>query len=129
MPSRPVLFLTSDDGVQPVSRYRDEPEPAYRFRLPSHDRLISLMDKSSFQALAESYGFPVPRSVQITNVDELRKLAHLNFPVVIKPSVKSDAYLRTQLARGYRTASREQAEALCRRILPVQPDLIVQEWI
>lgn len=129
IPCRPVLFLTSDEAVLTVSQYRDVLEPAYRFRLPRHDRLTSLMDKNSFQALAESYGFPVPRSVRIRSVDEIGELARLIFPIVIKPSVKSDAYLKTQFARGYRTASLQHAESLCRRILPVQPDLIVQEWI
>ena len=60
-----VLFLNSDDAVLTVSEYRSELENNYRFRLPSHACLTSLIDKTSFQQLAEEHGFPVPRSVTI----------------------------------------------------------------
>ena len=126
---RPVLFLTSDEAVLTVSQYREELAAAYRLRLPDHDRLRSLLQKSSFQELAEARGFPVPRSVQITNALEIAGLAQLTFPAVIKPSVKTGDYLMSRFARGYRAATIGEADALCRRILPVLPNLVVQEWI
>jgi predicted ATP-grasp superfamily ATP-dependent carboligase len=127
--TRPVLFLTSDEAVLTVSQYREELEAAYRLRLPDHDRLRSLLQKSGFQELAETRGFPVPRSVRITNAREIASLARLTFPAVIKPSIKTGDYLMGRFARGYRVATMDEAAVLCRRILPVLPNLVVQEWI
>src|SRR3954452_5484639 len=126
---RPVLFLTSDEAVLTVSQYRDELAAAYRLRLPDQDCLSALLQKSSFQELAETRGFPVPRSIRITNALEIASLAQLTFPAVIKPSVKTGDYLVGRFARGYRVATVGEAEVLCRRILPVLPNLVVQEWI
>ena len=127
--SRPVLFLTSDEAALTVSEYRTELERGYRLRLPRHDRLASLMKKNDFQRLAIEHGFPIPRSVRIRSSNDLASLARLNFPAVVKPSVKTEDYLTHEFERGYPVASLAQAEAVARRILPVLPDLIVQEWI
>jgi D-aspartate ligase len=129
LPFRPVLFLTSDEAVLTVSEYRAELQPSYRLRLPDHDCLASLMKKSDFHRLALEHGFPVPHSVPIRSLMDLRSLAGLNFPAVIKPSIKTEDYLTHQFERGYPVASVEQAESVIRHILPVLPDLIVQEWI
>jgi predicted ATP-grasp superfamily ATP-dependent carboligase len=127
--SRPVLFLTSDEAALTVSEHRTELATGYRIRLPSHDRLTALMQKSSFQRIAVARGFPVPRSVRIRSFNDLASLAGLNLPGVVKPSIKTEDYLTHQFERGYRVTSLEQAYEVCRRILPVLPDLVVQEWI
>ena len=127
--SRPVLFLTSDEAALAVSEYRAELQGAYRLRLPEHDRLAALMKKNDFQRLALERGFPTPRSVRIRSFNELPSLSTLNFPAVVKPSVKTEDYVANAFERGYPVASVKQAEAVVRRILPVLPDLIVQEWI
>ena len=127
--SRPVLFLTSDEAALTVSEYRAELQCSYRLRLPEHDRLVALMKKNDFQRLAIEHGFPIPRSVRIRSFNELGSLAGLNFPAVVKPSVKTEDYQTHGFERGYPVSSREHAESVIRRILPVLPDLIVQEWI
>lgn len=126
---RPVLFLTSDEAALTVSEHRNELQRGFRLRLPSHDRLAALMKKSEFQKLAAEHGFPIPRSVRIRSANDLGSLAKLNFPAVVKPSVKTEDYQTHEFERGYPVASLAEAEAVIRRILPVLPDLIVQEWI
>lgn len=127
--TRPVLFLTTDEAVLEVSRYRNELEKHFRFRLPPHERLASLMQKSAFQKFAEQHGFAVPRSVSIGTGADLHLLGELRYPVIVKPSVKTDEYLGSDFGRAYRIGSIQQAEAICRRILPILPDLVVQEWV
>jgi predicted ATP-grasp superfamily ATP-dependent carboligase len=124
-----VLFLNSDDAVLTVSEYRADLESNYRFRLPSHACLTSLTNKTSFQQLAEEHGFPVPRSLVIGHIEDLSRLAELRFPCIVKPMRGTANYIRGQFARGYKVASPEQAEGVCRRILAVVPGLVVQEWI
>ena len=80
-----VLFLNSDDAVLTVSEYRTDLENDYRFRLPSHACLTSLINKTSFQQLAEEHGFPVPRSITIGHIEDLSRLAELRFPCIVKP--------------------------------------------
>jgi D-aspartate ligase len=124
-----VLFLTSDEATLTVSEYRTELATSYLFRLPSHKRLISLMHKTSFQQLAEAHGFPIPRSARIESTVDLSKLVDLRFPAVVKPAIKTADYVSGQFERGYKVSLPEEAEAVCRRILPIVPDIVVQEWI
>jgi D-aspartate ligase len=123
-----VLFLTNDEAAMAVSEFRRELEGHYRFRLPSHDCLTSLLHKHNFQQLAEKYGFPVPRSAFIRRSSDFAALTNLRFPCIIKPAVKMAEYLRL-FARAYKVHSREEAETTCSSILPVAPELVVQEWI
>ena len=125
-----VLFLNSDDAVLTVSEYRTELENDYRFRLPSHACLTSLINKTSFQQLAENLGFPVPPSITIGHIEDLSRIAELRFPCIVKPIRGTADYRKAQLARGYKVDSPAQAEVVCQRILGVvQEDLVVQEWI
>jgi len=126
---RPVLFLTSDEAALTVSEHRAELAKGYRIRLPSHENLTALMQKSDFQRLAVERGFAVPRSLRIRSFKDFDHLAGLNLPGIVKPSIKTEDYLTHQFERGYRITSLEQAHEVCRRILPVLPDLVVQEWI
>ena len=111
-----------------VSEFRSELEGYFRIRLPSHDCVTSLLHKQKFQELAEEYGFPVPRSVFVRRPCDFAALAKLRFPCIVKPAVKMTEYLRL-FARAYKVYSKEEAEAACSSILPVAPDLVVQEWV
>jgi D-aspartate ligase len=123
-----VLFLTSDDAALTVSEYRNELEKHFRFRLPSHDCLTSLMHKTRFQEVAEAHGFLVPRAVMVGLEADLSKLAALRFPCIVKPPRATADYVRGGFARAYKVASYEQTEAVCRRMLAVVPEVVIQEW-
>jgi predicted ATP-grasp superfamily ATP-dependent carboligase len=125
----PVLFMATDDSAVTVSRYRAELQAGYRFRLPDHDCVTALTNKNSFHRLAERYGAPVPRSVRIERAGDLGRLKELRFPCVVKPAFKTSDYLNYQFARAYKVASVSQAEEICCRVLPVLPDVLIQEWI
>jgi D-aspartate ligase len=129
MPSPPVLFLTRDESMLTISEHRDELAMSYRFTLPSHHCLTSLAHKTTFQELAESLGFPVPRSVRIRSEADVASVAELQFPVVAKPAIKTAEYVCGNLARAYKVSSSEEAKAKCRLMLTAVPELVVQEWI
>lgn len=124
-----VLFLHSDEAALAVSEHRAELENKYRFRLPSHSCLSSLIHKSEFRKTAEEHGFGVPRSRALNDIRDLPRLKELNYPCVVKPTRGTVEYQREQFARGYKVASLQEAQDVCRRILRVLPDLVVQEWI
>jgi predicted ATP-grasp superfamily ATP-dependent carboligase len=124
-----ILFLNSDDAALTVSEYREDLERNYKFQLPSHSCLTSLMDKTNFQRLAEEYGFPVPRSVTVRHTADLSRLTGLRFPCIVKPRRGTANYAKALFERGYKVVSPEQAESICHRILAVVPGLVVQEWV
>jgi D-aspartate ligase len=124
---RPVLLLTNEESVHTISKHRERLEEGFRIRLPEHHTVCELLHKSSFQRFAEQHGFPVPRAIMVHEAKDLGDLAGIRFPAVIKPGAKE--YIGEKTPRACRVSSREQAEAICREILPTTPDLIVQEWI
>jgi D-aspartate ligase len=125
---RPMLFMTSDAQVRTLSQYRSRLAEAFHLRLPNHSRVCELLHKWSFHRVAESHGFPVPRTIAIRDETDIAGLAAIRFPAIVKPGTK-ELISRNRVPRACRVASRDEAEALCRQILPAAPDLIVQEWI
>jgi D-aspartate ligase len=124
---RPVLLLATEEPVHTISKNRERLEEGFRIRLPEHSTVCELLHKSGFQHFAEQHGFPVPRAIMVHEEKDLGGLARIRFPAVIKPGAKE--YICEKTPRACRVSSREQAEAICREILPTTPDLIVQEWI
>jgi len=59
----PLLFLTADRHVRSVSEHRARLAGAFQIRLPEPSRISQLLDKLTFQHLAERHGFPVPRAI------------------------------------------------------------------
>jgi D-aspartate ligase len=111
----PVLLIASEPAVLTVSERRAALE-GYRFLLPRHDVVETLSDKQRFQLLAEAHGWPVPRSVAVTDTADLAGLSGLSFPVVIKPADKRSFYggrtRRITFARSLSDAARACSEAL-----------------
>ncbi len=124
-----VLILNSDDAVLTVSQHREALAQHFLFRLPPHACLTSLMHKTEFHQLAEAHGFPVPRSITVRNITDLRRLVELRFPCIVKPTRWTPEYVKSRLARGYKVSSRREAEDVCSPILAAVPSLVIQEWI
>lgn len=128
LPEKPVLFVTEEKTVRTISENRDRLLAFYQFRLPAHDRLMVLMHKQGFQALAEATGAPIPAVVQLQSTADLPKLALLTYPCVLKPSAKDYAY-GARFAKAYVVQTADEAAARYREIAPVCADLVVQQWI
>lgn len=125
---RPVLFSTREDTARTVSRHRDRLAALYRFTLPPGDVLDALTHKQGFQHLAESLDAPIPPLVHVRSVADLAAVETLQYPVVVKPGERHAQYGR-QFKKAYRIDNAADAIDLVRRILPVMPDVVVQEWI
>jgi predicted ATP-grasp superfamily ATP-dependent carboligase len=124
---RPVLLLTQEESVKVVSHERERLSPLYRFRLPPKELLDALLHKHGFQRLAEQFGCPIPALIRVGAPAELPMLERLHYPVVVKPGERHDGYGR-QFKKAYRVESAAEAIELVGRILPVMPDVVVQEW-
>lgn len=124
----PVLFLTQEAGVETVSRERERLQGLYRFVLPVPAVVDALRHKQGFQRTAERLGAPIPPLVHVCTLGDLPALAHLGYPVVVKPGGHCAEYSR-HFQKAYRVDDIQETEKLVRGILPVLPDVVVQEWI
>jgi predicted ATP-grasp superfamily ATP-dependent carboligase len=126
--AQPVLFLTEEKSVRTVSEHRDRILPGFRIRLPEHERLMALMHKTGFQALADEAGSLLPRALPLQSSADLAVVAQLRFPCVLKPAKKDYAY-GARFQKAYVVANIDEVERLFNEIAPVMSDLVVQEWI
>jgi D-aspartate ligase len=82
---RPVLFITSDEFLLPVSRNRTRLESIYLLNLPSQEILECIADKYRQYTLALEAGIPVPRTFVANSMEELEGLkGRIPFPAFIK---------------------------------------------
>jgi predicted ATP-grasp superfamily ATP-dependent carboligase len=125
--SRPVLLLTQEESVKTVSQQRERLLPLYRFSMPPKDLLDALLHKHGFQRLAEQFGCPIPSLVRVAAAADLPALERLRYPVVVKPGERHAGYGQ-QFKKAYRVEGAAEAIELVSRILPVMPDVVVQEW-
>jgi predicted ATP-grasp superfamily ATP-dependent carboligase len=126
--SNPVLFLTQEASVATVSGARGEIAAAYRFTMPDHAFITSLLNKLLFQAIAERYNFPVPRAARLSASNGIGQLQSLRFPCVLKPATRNSAYAR-RFAKAYKVTNVEDVQHLWSAMREVIDEVIVQEWI
>lgn len=125
---RPVLVLTQEQTVRAVATQQDALRPFYRFVLPPGDVLESLMHKEGFDRLATETGLRVPRTVHVRTGADIETALRLDYPLIVKPALHDPDYQRT-FRKAYRLGGADEARVLLERILPVLPDVVVQEWI
>jgi D-aspartate ligase len=123
-----MLFLTEEKTINTISEQRNLLPENQFIRLPEHFRLMQLMHKQGFQALAEDSGALIPKTVRLEGLDDLRKLDGLNFPCVLKPSKKSYVY-GERFKKAYKLNSIAETTKMYQEIEPVLADMVVQEWI
>lgn len=123
-----MLFLTEEKTINTISEQRDSLPPNQFIRFPEHIRLMQLMHKQEFQALAEESGALIPRTVRLEGLHDLPKLDSLSFPCVLKPSKKSYVY-GERFKKAYKLTSVAETTKMYREIEPVLADMVVQEWI
>jgi len=90
-----ILFPTSDQTVYVLSKNREELNEYYRIPTPSWDVLRFAYDKKLTYQLAERSGIDIPKTFFPGDFDELERL-DLDFPVIIKPSIKTHFFNKTR---------------------------------
>ncbi len=81
----PVLFVTSDNYNEFLSRNRDDLMDKFKFVIPSVELMERLFSKKGQYELAVEHNVPVPNTFLPKDVDELDKITKkLEYPVIIK---------------------------------------------
>jgi predicted ATP-grasp superfamily ATP-dependent carboligase len=125
---KPVLFLTQEGSVEAVAAARDSVLASYRFTMPTHDVMRSLMNKGGFQRLAEELHSAIPRSIRLTKDVTPETFSSLRFPCVVKPLKKEDSY-SVKFKKAYKVESADELERLWHVLQGTASEMIVQEWI
>lgn len=127
---RPVLVPCTDASVHTLSRARAQLEHRYRLALADHAVVERLMDKVRFAEHAGAHGFPVPRTLVLTDRrDAETAAATITFPCVLKPPYKSPAWLDRTTAKGFRADSAQELLGVFDRVADWSPVLLAQEWV
>lgn len=127
----PAFLLPCTDGaVLTISSARERLEPSFRFVLPPHEVIVRLMDKVAFAEHAQRNGLPIPETVILrTREDAERAARSLEYPVVLKPGLKTQSWLASSRAKVYPTADAGELLEIYDRISGWAPELIAQSWV
>ena len=124
-----VIFPNSDETVYVLSKHKNILEEFYRVTTPDWEVIQNVHIKKNTYQLAEEHGIPIPTTYCPETLEELVELG-LNYPVVVKPSIRDNFYSKVK-SKAYRVNSKEELvktyEYVCSIIDP--SEVLVQEYI
>jgi len=130
-----VIFPTRDGDVAFLDRYREELSGRFRLAIPTHECLINVVQKDVLAQIAESVDVPVPRTMKICSVNDLKLVAQrIGFPCVVKPVSaldwrKGGNWQEVGCRKAFQVSTQEELELEYSQIEHVTPMVLVQEWI
>lgn len=101
-----LVYPNDDETVCLLAKHKEQLEEYYRITTPPWDVVKYAYDKMLTYELARKCGIPIPRTYYPRSVEEVEQL-DLEFPAIIKPSVKVPFYYKTK-KKAIRVADREE---------------------
>lgn len=126
---RCVLLPCHDLAVLAISDAREELAGSFLLTLPSRESLETLVDKARFAEHAARVGLPIPATTVYRRVEDLDPDAAWEFPVVVKPAVKSAAWLAATPEKAVRAGSFAELRSILHRVDGLADEILVQEEI
>ncbi len=124
------LIPCSDTSVLSISSARERLSPWYSFVLPPHDLVERLVDKIGFTELAQANGLPIPATrILRSRADAEAAARALDFPVVLKPGVKTARWQAATKAKVFQVDDAEGLLETYDRCAGWTDALIAQTWI
>ena len=124
------LLPCTDAAVLSISAERERLAHSYRFVLPPHEVIVRLMDKVAFAEYALGAGQPIPPTAILRSRDDAERAASsLDYPLVIKPGLKTPTWLANSRAKVYRVHNAGELLATYDRVHAWSPALIAQSWV
>lgn len=130
LPRRAVLYPCKDASVLAIARGRDRLEAGYHVVLPRTATLEMLLDKTQFYYFAKQANLPVPHTVLLhTRADAERAAAEMEYPCVLKPSVRTPEWEDRSRQKAYLIESAQDLLSGYDRWRPWADVLMAQQWI
>jgi D-aspartate ligase len=127
---RAVVVPCTDLAVLAMSKHQAELRMLYRFAVPTIDVTALLLDKALFAKFATIHEFPIPKTFVIGGMDDVETAgAELEYPCVLKPSVKSSAWTANTAAKALVVDSAKALAESYEKYSPWADAFVVQEWI
>jgi predicted ATP-grasp superfamily ATP-dependent carboligase len=113
-----------------MSEHRAELQDKFHMALVDADTVDLLTNKVRFYSYAQDHNLPIPKTLFLRNQDDVaRAAAALEFPLVLKPSVRLPLWDRNTPSKAFKVADADELRALYERCRNWTDTLIVQEWI
>jgi D-aspartate ligase len=127
----PVLYPQTDAALLLASRHRDLLGTVLRLCLADAELIEQLVDKSSFQHLAERYGLPVPPAQRLRpQPDQPPPEIDAPFPVIVKPVVRVRNWFELgEQGKAMRVDSMDEWRLRWRQLAAMDVELLVQQLI
>ena len=124
-----VLYPNNDRTVYFLSRFKDKLKNYYRIPTPNWETIKYIYDKKNTYQLAEKLNICIPKTFYPHHYKELEDLK-LNFPVIIKPSIRDNFYDKTKI-KAYLIEDREQLFRTYKKVTEVidPSEVLIQEFI
>ena len=90
-----IIYPNDDETVCFLAKYKEQLQEYYRIPTPSWDVVKFTHEKKLTYQLAEESGIAIPKTYYPGNLEKLEQL-NLEFPVILKPSVKEPFYSKTR---------------------------------
>ena len=125
-----VLVPCTDSAVLAAARGAASLTPLYRTSLPRAEVVERLLDKSRLPSVARWGGFSVPETRVLRSREDAEAAAStMIFPCVVKPSLKSETWLRNTSAKVFKVSSPSALLARYDQCRSWAHALVVQEWV
>jgi predicted ATP-grasp superfamily ATP-dependent carboligase len=86
MPAPPVLFPTSDESTELLSRYEEELASSALFVLPARQTLLDILNKNRTARIANECGMRIPATHIAASFADLCDMApRMRYPILYKP--------------------------------------------
>ena len=125
-----LIYPNDDQTVYLLAKHKKRLEECYRVITPSWDIVKFAYDKMLTYKLAEQCDIAIPKTFYPENVEELERL-DIEFPVVIKPSIKEPFFSRTRSKAIRVDDRRELVDKYTKAAMAMGPSqtMMVQELI
>lgn len=124
-----IIYPNDDETVCFLSKYKKELEEYYRIPMPPWDVVRFAYEKKLTYQLADESGISIPKTFYPKNLEQLEQL-DLEFPVIIKPSIKEPFYSKTR-KKAVPVANREELVQEFEKALSIidASQIMIQELI
>lgn len=124
-----VILPNSDEAVYVLSKHKETLEEFYRIPTPCWETAQYVYDKKKTYKIAEKHDIPIPKTYYPENLERLMAL-NLQFPVVIKPSIRPNFYNKVKI-KGFRINNREELVKTYKMVSSfIDPsEVLVQDFI
>ena len=124
-----VLFPNSDEAVCIISKHKKILEKYYSIPTPTWDVIKNVYIKKNTYRIAGENGIPVPKTYSPESIERLIDL-DLDFPLVIKPSIRDYFYNKTKI-KAFRINTKEELIKTYKFVSEIidPSEILIQEFI